>query len=167
MVNVLEGMLANRAQKILRYELAFMIISLVFTLIFLAASIYFETTFAIGSYAFLLGTSAFLSSYAFFYLIFRVFKDNIRYRAMKGDAGLSGRAMIMANSFFIAIMSLFMYIVCFGLFGVAMPWHGDGREYLYVSYFFLCEAALFLGRGLAYYYSLKRHMISSLESYKR
>lgn len=167
MTDVIGRMLAARAGRILRLELIFAIMSLAFMIIFLASSVYFEATYGTGSYSFALAGIGLVSSILFFFTLFTIFKNNLKYRAMSGRHGLSSRLMVLASSIYIALYSFAAYAVAFGLFGLNMPWHAPGMDYLYVSYFLLMESALFLGRGASIYYFLKKHMISSVDNIKR
>ncbi|MCD1295337.1 hypothetical protein CUJ83_10030 [Methanocella sp. CWC-04] len=151
----------------MRFELVFTMMSLLFTVIFLASSVYFETSYRLSPYSFLIAVVSFLPALVFFGVLYSRFRETFKYRAMSGRQGSWSKLMTAISFVFVAVASLLAYTFCFGQFGISMPWHGAGREYLYVSYFLLAEAALFLGRGIAYYMNLKKHMIMSLENFKR
>lgn len=167
MSNMLNRMLAARAGRMLRLELIFAIMSCAFMMLFLASSIYLERSHGTGTYSIWLGIICLMVSLIFYMPLFWLFRDNIKYRAMKGGTGISGGIMMSASSLFIAISSLVAYLTSFGMLGISLPWHGPGREYLYASYFLMIESAIFFGREAAYYAHLKRYMICSFENLER
>ena len=53
----------------------------------------------------------------------------------------------MLASLYVVLASGVSYVVAFGLFGLQVPWNGEGRENLYACYFMLSVAAIFLARS--------------------
>jgi hypothetical protein len=72
------------------------------------------------------------------------------------------RAMFGLASIYMALASLVAYAVAFGLFGLQTPWAGTGRENLYISYFLLSVAAIFLARSATFYWRLRAYIVQSL-----
>jgi hypothetical protein len=147
----------RQARQIIRIERGLVIFSAACAVALLAAALYFEQTGGVPPYSFAFGGAFFLASLACFWALFRVFGDSFRDRRKRGT-----RALFMLASAYMVLASVASYAVAFGLFGRAVPWAGEGREYLYACYFLLSVAAIFLARCTMFYRRLRSYITQSL-----
>ena len=148
----------RQARRIIRIEQWLVVFSAAFAVVLLAAGIYFEKTYSVRPYSFAFAGLFLFISLACFWGLFEVFGDSFRYRSGKKGA----RALFTLASLYMVIASVAAYAVAFGLFGLNVPWAGDGREYLYASYFLLSVSAIFLARSLMFYWRLRSYITQSL-----
>lgn len=158
MSDVINRALATRARQILRIEQWLVVFSGVATVVLLAASIYFEKSYSVASYSFAFLAVFFLGSLLCFRALFTVFKDSFQYRAARKRT----RAMFTLASAYVVVASVVAYAVAFGLFGLSVPWAGQGRDVLYGCYFLLAAASALLARSIMFYWHLRAYMVQSL-----
>ena len=149
----------RQAMRIIRIEQLLMVLFGVSTAALLAAAIYFEKTYGVRPYSFAFALAFFLLSVACFRALFALFGDSLQHRARTGRA----RALFSLASLYMVIAALAAYVVAFSLFGLRMPWAGDGREYLYSCYFLLAASVIFLARSAVFYWRLRSYIMQSLE----
>jgi|AGTN01.2.fsa_nt_gi hypothetical protein len=148
----------RQARRIIRIEQWLVAFSAAFTVVLLAAALYFEKTYGVQPYSFAFAAFFLLASLACFGVLFRIFGDSFRHRSGKKGA----RALFMLASIYMVAASVAAYAVAFGMFGLQMPWVEDGREYLYACYFLLSVAAIFLARSAMFYWRLRTYIMQSL-----
>jgi hypothetical protein len=153
----------RQARQIIRIEQWLVVFSAASAVILLAAALYFEQTYGVPPYSFAFAGVLLLVSLACFWALFRVFGDSFQYRSGKRGA----RALFMLASLYMVVASVFAYAVAFGMFGLQVPWTGDGREYLYACYFLLSVAAIFLARSVMFYWRLRAYITQSLGNLSR
>jgi len=147
----------RQARQIIRIERWLVIFSAACAVALLAAALYFERAYRVAPYSFAFAAAFFLGSLACFLALFRIFGDSFRDRRKKGT-----RALFMLATIYVVLASLASYAVAFGLYGLRVPWAGDGREYLYACYFLLSVAAIFLARSVLFYRRLRAYISQSL-----
>jgi len=148
----------RQARQIIRIERWLVIFSAACTVALLAAAFYFERTLGVAPYSLAFAAGFFLLSLACFQGLFQAFGEGFRTRARKRET----RALFMLASAYMVVAALAAYAVAFGLFGLRVPWAGDGREYLYACYFLLSVAAVFLARSVLFYRRLRSYITRSL-----
>jgi MFS family permease len=148
----------RQARQIIRIERWLVIFSAVCAVALLAAALYFERSYGVAPYSFAFAAAFFLGSLACFWGLFAIFGEGFRPRVRKREA----RALFMLASLYMVLASLVSYAVAFGLFGLQVPWTGDGREYLYACYFLMSVAAIFLARSVMFYRRLRSYITESL-----
>jgi hypothetical protein len=148
----------RRAWQIIRIERWLVVFSGVFTVIILAAALYFEQTYGVPPYSLAFAGITLAVSAACFRGLFELFGDSFRHRSQRKGM----RAMFGLASIYMVLASLVAYMVAFGLFGLQTPWVGPGRENLYISYFLLAVAAIFLARSATFYWRLRSYIVQSL-----
>ncbi len=148
----------RQARQIIRIERWLVVFSAACAVVLLAAALYFEKTYGVPPYSFAFAGMFFLVSLACFWGLFRVFGDSFQHRSSKKGA----RALFMLASLYVVLASVASYAVAFGLFGLQVPWEGEGREYLYACYFLLSVAAIFLARSVMFYRRLRSYIRQSL-----
>ncbi len=158
MSDAIKKSVERQARKIIRIEWWLVVFSTVFAIILLAAALYFEKTYGVQPYSFAFAGIFFLVSLACFWGLFRVFGNSFRHNSRKKGA----RALFMLASLYVVLASVVAYTVAFGLFGLQVPWTGEGREYLYACYFLLSVAAIFLARSAMFYWRLRSYITQSL-----
>lgn len=151
--------LTSKAKNILRIERALVAASLIFTVITMMASLYFEKTYGAEAYSFLFALVGFLVSLGCYWVLFSVFRSGVEYRS----AGkTSSRIVLTAASVYFVIASLAAYAIAFDFMKFGMPWIGEGREYLYMCYFLLSVSVIFMARSVAFYWQLRSYILRSL-----
>jgi len=150
----------RQARQIITIERWLVVFSAAFAAVMLAAAVYFELTYGVPPYSVAFALVFFLVSLACFRALFYVFGDGLRYRSQRKGT----RAMFWLASAYVVIASVAAYAVAFGLFGLRVPWAGDGRDYLYACYFLLAVAAVFLARSAVFYWRLQNYVSHSLGS---
>jgi hypothetical protein len=148
----------RRARQIIHIEQWLVVLSGIFTAIILAAALYFEQTCGVPPYSFAFAIISLVVSAVCFRGLFELFGDSFRDRSRRKGM----RAMFGLASIYMALASLVAYVVAFGLFGLQTPWAGMGRENLYISYFLLSVAAIFLARSATFYWRLRAYIVQSL-----
>jgi hypothetical protein len=148
----------RRARQIIRIEQWLVVLSCVFMIIALAASLYFEQTSGVPPYSIGFAAITLAVSAVCFRGLFKLFGDSFRYRSQKKGT----RIMFWIASIYMVFASLTAYAVAFGLFGLQTPWAGPGRENLYISYFLLSVASIFLARSATFYSRLRSYIVQSL-----
>ena len=151
----------RQARQIIRIERGLVAFSVVFSVVMLAAAIYFEKTYGVQPYSFAFALAFFLVSLAFFRLLFAAFGDGFR----GGQGRKKGaRALFMLASAYVVVAAAVAYAVAFGMYGLQMPWLGEGRDNLYACYFLLAVAVVFLARSVMFYWRLRAYITLSLGS---
>jgi hypothetical protein len=153
----------RQARQIIRIERWLVVFSAVSAVALLAVALYFESTYAVPPYSFAFEAFFLLVSLASFLALFKAFGGSFRYRSGKKSA----RALFMLASLYMVVASVVAYAVAFGMFGLQVPWTGDGREYLYACYFLLSVAAIFLARSVMFYWRLRAYITQSLGNLSR
>ena len=148
----------RQARQIITIERWLVVFSAAFTAVTFAAAIYFERAYGVPPYSAAFAPAFFLVSLACFWTLFHAFGDGFRDRAQRRGA----RAMFWLASAYVVIASVAAYAVAFGLFGLRVPWAGEGRDYLYACYFLLAVGAIFLARSAAFYWRLRAYVTRSL-----
>jgi MFS family permease len=148
----------RQARRVIRIEQWLVVIFFVSTVVCLAAALYFEKTYGVPPYSFVFALVFFGVSAACFWALFSRFRDSFRHRSQRKGM----RAMFGLASIYMVIASLVAYAIAFGLFGLRMPWTGEGRDYLYLSYFLLSASAIFLARSATFYWKLRSYIVESL-----
>ena len=154
----------SRARKILKFERALVVVTAIFTMITLGASIYFEKTYSVGAYSFIIALLMFTVSFGCFWMLFSFFKSDFQYRSPGRGAA---RLALWIASLYIVVAATVAYIVTFGMMGIRIPWAGEGRENLYACYFLLAVATIFLSRSVAFYMKLRAYVLRSLKGIPR
>ncbi|MGA9141483.1 MAG: hypothetical protein WBZ29_14750 [Methanocella sp.] len=148
----------RRARQIIRIEQWLVVLSCVFMVIVLAASLYFEQTYGVPPYSLAFAAITLAVSVACFWGLFKLFGDSFRYRSQQKGM----RPMFWLASVYMVLASVVAYAVAFGMFGLQTPWAGAGRENLYICYFLLSVAAIFLARSATFYWRLRSYIVQSL-----
>ncbi|OPY27100.1 MAG: hypothetical protein A4E28_02155 [Methanocella sp. PtaU1.Bin125] len=148
----------RQARQIIRIEQWLVVFSGAFTAITLTAAVYFEQAYGVPPYSFAFAALFMLVSAACFLILFAAFGDGFRYRSQRKGM----RVMFGLASVYMVLASLVAYAAAFGLFGLQTPWAGAGRESLYVSYFLLSVASIFLARSATFYWRLRSYIVQSL-----
>ncbi|HEY3274754.1 MAG TPA: hypothetical protein VGJ92_13370 [Methanocella sp.] len=153
----------KQARQIIRIERWLVIFSTAFAIIMLAAAFYFEKTYGVQPYSIAFAGFFFLVSLVCFRGFFWAFGDSFRHNTRKKGT----RALFMLASLYVVVASVAAYTVAFGLFGLQVPWTGEGRENLYACYFLLAVAAIFLARSAMFYWRLSFYIRQSLGNLNR
>jgi uncharacterized membrane protein len=148
----------RQARQIISIERWLVVFSAAFTIVLFAAAIYFEVTYGVPPYSVAFLLIFFLASLACFRALFLAFGDSFRYRSQRRGT----RALFWLASAYMVIASVAAYAIAFALFGLRVPWAGDGRDYLYACYFLLAVAAVFLARSAVFYWRLRAYISQSL-----
>lgn len=164
MGNALNRSIEAQARKILRVERGLVVATGVLTIVALGASIYFEKTYDVRAYSFVVGLVSFVVSYACFWALFSFFKGEFQHRA---PGRSRGRLALWAATVYIAVASTVAYVVVFGMLGLSVPWAGPGRENLAICYFLLAVITIFLARSVAFYLKLRSYVLRSVNSLAR
>ena len=152
----------RQARQIIRIERWLLIFSLAFAAVLLGVALYFERTLDLAPYSLALGSIFFAVSMVVFTALFRVFGDSFRDRRKRGT-----RTLFMLASLYVVIAAVAAYAIVFGLYGLQVPWAGEGREHLCVCYFLLSVAAIFLARSGVFYWRLRAYIAQSLGNLSR
>lgn len=157
MSDAIDRAVKRQAWQIMRIERWLVVFSAVFAAVLLAASLYFERALDAPPYSLAFASLFFVVSMVCFTALFRFFGESFRDSRKKGT-----RTLFMLASLYVVIASVAAYAVAFGLFGLEVPWAGEGRDHLYASYFLLSVAAIFLARSGVFYWRLRAYITQSL-----
>lgn len=147
----------RQARQVIRIEQWLVYFSAAATAVLLAAAIYFERAYGVEPWSLAFTAFFFLVSMASFTALFKLLGESFRDRRSKGT-----RTLFMLASLYVVVASVAAYAVAFGLFGLQVPWKGEGRDHLYACYFLLSVAAIFLARSGVFYRRLRSYIMQSL-----